>query len=370
MPSRSSPTVAAALLEVPAPSMPVPAQIGLELGDDHQVPFAGLDVAITSRAGVALAGGVRLDRSDDLYPEKAAHAMSATATRSVPITKAMSTAVLRWERKGFKPMSGMVGAGRLPAMFPVSDEGAVRTLTIENPARRNAIPTDQWTALAETFEAFDASNARVLVVMGRGDNFCSGLDVGSGMPMGGVAASYRSMSEVGRAAGALHATSKPTIAAVDGVAAGAGMNLALGCDIMLASDRARFTEVFVRRGLTVDFGGTWLLPRRIGMARAKLLALTGRILSASEALEYGIASRVVAHGELRAEAAALGADLAAGAPLAQRFIKSGLDRSFEMSFDDALAYEAQAQAILLTSEDAAEGFASFMEKRPPDFKGR
>ena len=255
-------------------------------------------------------------------------------------------------------------------MFPVSDDGAVRTLIIDNPTRRNAIPADQWTALAEVFEAFDASASRVLVVRGRGKDFCSGLDVGSTATTTGVAAWYRSMSEVGRAAGALHATSKPTIAAVDGVAAGAGMNLALGCDIVVVSDRARFTEVFVRRGLTVDFGGTWLLPRRIGLARAKDLALTGRIVSASEALQCGIASRVVAHGELHAETAALAAELSAGAPLAQRFIKSGLDRSFEMSFDEALAHEAQAQAILLTSEDAAEGLVSFLEKRPPEFKGR
>ena len=255
-------------------------------------------------------------------------------------------------------------------MFSVSDVGTVRTLTIDNPARRNAIPSDQWTVLAEAFEAFDASDARVLVVTGAGDDFCSGLDVGSKTSMGGVVGAYEMMLQVGRAAGALHATLKPTIAAVDGVAAGAGMNLALGCDILLASDRARFTEVFVRRGLTVDFGGTWLLPRLIGLARAKELALTGRSVSASEALEYGFASRVVPHEELQTEAAALATDLATGAPLAQRFIKSGFDRSSEMSFAEVLTYEAQSQAILLTSEDAAEGLASFLEKRSPEFKGR
>ena len=148
------------------------------------------------------------------------------------------------------------------------------------------------------------------------------------------------------------------------------MNLALGCDLLLASDRARFTEVFVRRGLTVDFGGTWLLPRRIGLARAKELALSGRILSAQEAFDYGIVSRVVPEQKLQSEVAALAAELAAGAPLAQRFIKAGLDRSFEMSFEEALAYEAQAQAILLTSVDAVEGLISFLEKRPPEFKGK
>jgi 2-(1,2-epoxy-1,2-dihydrophenyl)acetyl-CoA isomerase len=255
-------------------------------------------------------------------------------------------------------------------MFPVSDIGSVRTLTIDNPSRRNAIPADQWTVLADALEAFDASDARVLVITGRGDDFCSGLDVGSGVTSGGVGAWYQSMKELNRAARALHQTAKPTIAAVDGVAAGAGMNVALGCDIVLASQRARFTEVFVKRGLNIDFGGTWILPRRIGLARAKELALTGRILEAPEAFEYGLVSRVVPEADLAAEAANLAAELAAGAPLAQRFIKAGLDRAFEMSFEDALAYEAEAQSVLLTSEDAVEGMVSFLQKRPPEFKGK
>jgi 2-(1,2-epoxy-1,2-dihydrophenyl)acetyl-CoA isomerase len=347
----------------------VATQVGLEFRDDDEVALTGLNVPVTSGADVALAGGVRLYGGDDLYPERVAHARSTTTTSRVPTTMTMSAADFCWERKGLKPMSGMVGAGIVPAMFVVTDSGSIRTLTIDNPARRNAIPADQWGALADALVAFDESDDRVLIITGSGDDFCSGLDVGSSMSEGGVSSWYRSMSELGRATRALHTTAKPTIAAVDGVAAGAGMNLALGCDILLATDRARFTEVFVKRGLTVDFGGSWLLPRRVGIARAKELALTGRIVSAAEALEYGIATRVVPNEELSAEVEALAADLAAGAPLAQRFIKAGLDRSFEMSFDEALAYEAQAQAILLTSEDAIEGLISFLEKRPPNFKG-
>jgi len=361
--------VASTLLQIPAPPVPVATQIGLEFWNDDKVTLTGLDVSITSGADVALAGGVRLDRGDDLYPERVAHARSTTTTSKVPTIMTMSIADFCWERKGFKPMSGMVGAGIVPAMFVVDDDGAIRTLTIDNPSRRNAIPADQWGALADALEAFENSDARVLIITGAGGDFCSGLDVGSSNSVGGVSSWYQSMSELGRATRALHVTTKPTVAAVDGVAAGAGMNLALGCDILLATDRARFTEVFVKRGLTVDFGGSWLLPRRVGIARAKELALTGRIISAAEALEYGIATRVVPSEELSAEVETLATDLAAGAPLAQRFIKAGLDRSFEMSFDEALAYEAQAQAILLTSEDAIEGLISFLEKRPPDFKG-
>ena len=254
-------------------------------------------------------------------------------------------------------------------MFRSTDVGPVRTMTIDNPERRNAIPADQWPALAEAIEDFEASDARVLVVTGAGTDFCSGVDVGSNLTEGGFAAWYRSMTEVSRAATAIFSTTKPTIAAVDGFAVGAGMNLALGCDIVLATERARFSEVFVKRGLTLDFGGTWLLPRRVGMARAKELALTGRVFGAAEALEYGIVSRLVADDSLADEAAALAGELAAGAPLAQRFIKAGLDRSFEMSHAEALDYEREAQALLLTTDDAAEGFASFLQKRPPEFRG-
>jgi len=362
--------VAAALFQIPASPVPVATQIGFEFWDDDEVPDSRLDVPVTAGADVALAGGIRLYRGDDLYPESVAHARSTTTTSKVPTTMTMSTADFCWERKGLKPMGGMVGGGSVSAMFVVTDAGAIRTLTIDNPSRRNAIPADEWGALADALQAFDASDARVLIIIGSGEDFCSGLDVGSSKSVGGVSSWYDSMSELGRAARALHATSKPTIAAVDGVAAGAGMNLALGCDFLLATDRARFTEVFVKRGLTIDFGGSWLLPRRVGIARAKELALTGRIISADEALEYGIATRVVPNEELSAEVGSLAAELAAGAALAQRFAKAGLDRSFEMSFEEALAYEAQAQAILLTSEDAAEGLISFLEKRPPDFKGR
>jgi 2-(1,2-epoxy-1,2-dihydrophenyl)acetyl-CoA isomerase len=270
---------------------------------------------------------------------------------------------------------GMVGigsplAGSVRAMFQVRDEGPIRRLTIDNPAHRNAVPFGQWERLAELIEEFGSSGARVLVVQGAGEHFCAGADVGSTFTPGSVAAGYDVMRHVGRAAEALHAVTKPTIAAVDGVAVGAGMNLALGCDVVVATDRARFSEIFVRRGLTVDFGGTWLLPRRVGMARAKELALTGRVFGADEAERMGIVSRVVPAERLEQEVLALAAELVAGAPLAQRFIKAGLDQAFEMSFGEALAYEGRAQALLLASEDFVEGVTSFIQKRDPRFNGR
>lgn len=255
-------------------------------------------------------------------------------------------------------------------MFEVRDEGAVRWLTIANPGRRNAIPTSQWGRLAELITEFEASAQRVLAITGAGEDFCSGADMGSDFTPGSVAAGYAMIEQVGAAALALHRCTKPTLAAVDGVAAGAGLNLALGCDVAIASDRARFSEIFVRRGLTLDFGGTWLLPRRIGLARAKEMSLTGRVVDAVEAERIGLVGRVVPAAEL-AEAARVTADeLAAGAPLAQRFVKAGLDRSSEMTFEQAVSYEQTAQALLLTSEDFIEGVVSFVEKRPAEFHGR
>jgi 2-(1,2-epoxy-1,2-dihydrophenyl)acetyl-CoA isomerase len=256
-------------------------------------------------------------------------------------------------------------------MFTVRDEGAVRWLTIDNPDRRNAIPADGWPALADALSDYESSPARALVITGAGRDFCSGADLsGEEWEMASAAVRYEAMLAVGAAARALHELTKPSVAAVDGVAVGAGMNLALGCDVTIATDRARFSEIFVRRGLTVDFGGTWLLPRRIGLARAKELALTGRIISGSDAVSYGIVSRVVAADELRSVATEIAEELAAGAPLAQRFIKSGFDRSFEMTFDQALAHENQAQSVCATSEDVIEGVSAFLQKRAPEFKGR
>jgi 2-(1,2-epoxy-1,2-dihydrophenyl)acetyl-CoA isomerase len=178
------------------------------------------------------------------------------------------------------------------------------------------------------------------------------------------------MRVISKAVIALHRLTKPTVAAVDGVAVGAGLNMAIGCDIVIATDRARFAEIFVKRGLTLDFGGTWLLPRLVGLARARELALTGRIVGAAEALDIGLVTSVVTAEDLDTAAASTAAALAAGAPLAQAIIKRALDRSSEMSFEQALAFEEHAQAILLTSDDLREGAAAFIEKRDPDFRGR
>lgn len=309
---------------------------------------------------------------------------------------AKSNNVLRCSRNGFNPMATMVLAlsachshsappfAKLHArrracfyalsMFIIEDRDLIRTITINRPERKNAIPPDGWSHLRTALLDFESSGNRVLIITGAGGTFCSGADL-SPDPEGSatlqtVAGRYERMKDVGLAAEALHQISKPTIAAVDGVAAGAGLSLALGCDVVVATALARFSAVFVRRGLVVDFGGTWLLPRLVGLQHAKELALSGRTVSAEEALQMGMVARLVPAGEVTTAARAIAESFLDGGPIAQAMIKAGMNQSWEMSFVQALTYEAQAQAVCLGSEDAAEGVSAFLQKRPPSFKGR
>ncbi len=251
----------------------------------------------------------------------------------------------------------------------IEDRGVVRWLRLDAPDRKNAIPEDGWEPLAQAFYDFGASDQRVLVVAGEGEDFCAGADLSDVAAEDSAWANARRMAGPNEAAMALHRLAKPTIAAVDGVAVGAGMNLALGCDLIVATDRARFSQIFVRRGLTLDFGGSWLLPRVVGLAKARELAMTGRFVDAAEAAALGIVARVVAPEDLVGAATDLADELAAGAPLAQLFIKRALDRSATMTFEQALAFEEQSQAILLGSRDVREAAAAFGDKRDPRFDG-
>jgi enoyl-CoA hydratase/carnithine racemase len=252
----------------------------------------------------------------------------------------------------------------------VDDQDVVRTITIDRPERRNAIRPDGWAVLAAAFRDFESSHQRVLVVRGAGGDFCAGADVGDDPRPPGVAGGKEQMKVTGSAALALHRISKPTIAVVDGVAVGAGMNLALGCDVVIATTRARFAEIFVRRGLTLDFGGSWLLPRVVGLQRAKDLALSGRLVDAAEALHLGLCLDVAEPDDLEERVAEQVERFLSGAPVAQMFAKQGIDHSWDVSFEDALDWEGQSQAICFTTSDFIEGVLSFQQKRPPDFQGR
>lgn len=254
----------------------------------------------------------------------------------------------------------------------IDDEGPVRVVTLDRPERKNAIPVTGWAELEGVFRDFEGSDARALIVTGSGGDFCAGADLdesrlGETPP---VPERYTRMKTVGAAATALHRLTKPTIAAVDGVAVGAGMNLALGCDVVVCTDRARFSEIFVRRGLALDFGGSWLLPRIVGLQRAKELALSGRIVEAAEAVEIGLALEAVEPDRLMDRAMEMAQSFLQGAPLAQGFVKQQLNASFESSFSESIGWESESQTITLGTEDAREGVASFLEKRPPTWHGR
>jgi 2-(1,2-epoxy-1,2-dihydrophenyl)acetyl-CoA isomerase len=178
------------------------------------------------------------------------------------------------------------------------------------------------------------------------------------------------MRHIGDVALRLHRLAKPTIAKVNGVAAGAGCNLALGCDLVVASDEARFSEIFARRGLSIDFGGSWLLPRLIGLHKAKELAFFAEVISAKEALEFGIVNRVVSAAELDAFVDDWATRLAAGPPLALSMTKTMLNNSFAVSMEQALEDEARSQTVNFGTADMAEAMAAFLEKRSPVFEGR
>ena len=247
------------------------------------------------------------------------------------------------------------------------------TLTIDRPARKNAITSEMWRGLVDIFDQLaNRSDDRVLVITGAGDAFCSGADLtaaADGEAPTGAGGSVASMRVVGRAALRLHELPLPTIAMVNGVAAGAGCNLALGCDLIVASDRARFSEIFARRGLALDFGGSWLLPRVLGLHRAKELALLAEVIDAADAERIGLVNRVVPHDQLEAEVGALAARLASMPPLQLSVIKRQLNDGLGLTMAEALEHEGVAQSLMFSSRDTAEAMIAFVEKREPRFTG-
>src|SRR5688572_3194657 len=175
----------------------------------------------------------------------------------------------------------------------VPEADGVVTVTLNRPERKNAINGKMWENLLATFRSAAVDDAvRVVVLTGAGGAFCSGADLSPG-GRGDDKHQLGRMRDVADVCLALHHLPKPTIAKVGGVAAGAGCNMALGCDLVVASDEARFSEIFARRGLSIDFGGSWLLPRLVGLHKAKELALFADIISAKEAEEVGLVNRVV-----------------------------------------------------------------------------
>ncbi len=226
-------------------------------------------------------------------------------------------------------------------------------------------------SLTEAFDEIAASrHDRVVVLTGAGDAFTSGADLsdaGNHLPTMGRGVWV--LRRASRCALRLHELPQPTIAAVNGVAVGYGCNLALGCDLVIASERARFSEIFLRRGLALDGGGSWLLPRLIGLHKAKELAFFSDILSATEAADFGIVNRVVPADALIDTVMEMAHRLARQPPVQLSVIKRQLNNAFSMTMAEALDWEAVAQAGLALSGDAREAMMAFLEKRDPEFTG-
>jgi enoyl-CoA hydratase len=247
-------------------------------------------------------------------------------------------------------------------------QDGVGIITIDRPAARNALT---FTTYAELADAVDQTTARCLIVTGRDPAFCSGDDVKQVM----VAASadlQRSDREprLTPAAGSLLRTDVPVIAAVNGAAVGWGMELALMADIRIASDQAKFGELFVKRGLCCDVAGLARLVELVGRERAAELLFTGRVIDAAEAHELRLVSRVVAHDDLLPTAMDLANEIAANPPLAVQALKRGLRTALDPDWDELGRWVSSTLGELFRTDDHREGVAAFLEKREPNYTGR
>jgi len=253
----------------------------------------------------------------------------------------------------------------------VERDGGIVTVTLNKPEKKNAVDPGQWTELSRIWDeiARNPRRDRVVVVTGAGGDFCSGADLW--LPPGDEPPhQLTAMRNVSAAIQGLHDLPQPTIAKVPGVAAGAGCSLALGCDLVVAGDRARFSMIFQKRGLALDGGASWLLPRIVPLHKAKEIAFFGDMLSAQDAEDFGLVNRVVPDAELDDFVAGWAQRLAAGPPIALGLTKRLLNDSHSRNLQEALEAEAMSQAVTLQSKDTADAFAAFVEKREPRFEGR
>jgi len=246
----------------------------------------------------------------------------------------------------------------------------VHWITINRPERKNALDRETILALRDQFiDSSKETDTRVVVLTGAGSAFCSGADLRSGQSERAPANENLLEDGFNAAIRALWNLPKPVIAAVDGVAAGFGCSLALAADVRLASTTARFALLFVKRGLTLDGGASYFLPRLAGL-RGMEMALTGDMVSAEEALRIGLVNRVVAESEFQTHVAAYAERLAKNAPLALAAIKASIHNALTSSLDDTLTGEMKEQRRMNKTEDFREGVAAFLEKREPVYKGK
>jgi len=259
-------------------------------------------------------------------------------------------------------------------LYEVDDH--IATITFNRPERMNTITMRMLAALSERLLEADADdNARVIVITGKGRAWCAGLDVGaaaSGKGIGGDTSARPTGEFDLRDAPpvVLHKIDTPTIAALNGGAAGYGMDLALGCDLRIAADTAKLSAAYTARGLVPESGGTWLLPRIVGWSKAAELLFTARTLTATEALDFGLVSQVVPGDELVGVTRVLADQVAANAPLAVRASKRLMRHAMTEGLEDHVQRQYLALLPLFGTKDFREGLASFLEKRSPEFEGR
>ena len=247
------------------------------------------------------------------------------------------------------------------------DDGVV-TVTLNRPQARNALDLVMRRELLEALDDIEADpSARTVILTGAGGHFCAGGDVKSMQPGSAAADGRARVTALNRLVMRLVEFPRPVIAMVDGFAVGAGCNLALCCDLVIASDRARFGEVFAKIGLVPDGGGSWLLPRVVGLARAKELIFTADIIEAAEAARIGLVNRVVPAADLAGVTRALAERIAQGPPKVLAMAKHMVNRAASTDLASALDVEAFSQAIAITGEEHREGLAAFFEKRPAKF---
>ena len=248
-------------------------------------------------------------------------------------------------------------------------DGAVLTITLNRPDVLNALNAAAHAALHDALESARDAEVRAVVLTGAGRGFCVGQDLQE-FRDGADDVAGRLREQFNRHVLAIRALEKPVIAAVNGPAAGAGLSLALACDVRLASSEATFVPAFVGIGLVPDTGGTWLARRLLGAARAFEWLTTGRRLTAPEALEWGLLSEVVPAAELDERTSEVAALFAAMPTRAVWETKRLLDAAETATFEQQLESEAQTQAELVSTRDFAEGVAAFLEKRKAAFEGR
>lgn len=253
-------------------------------------------------------------------------------------------------------------------------QGQVAVLTFNRPTRMNAMGKKLKEEIPRAMRLAEGDpEVRAIVITGAGAAFCAGGDVkemSEARAAGGRSLKEKTQPSRDAALLAIYEARKPVIAAVNGAAAGAGMNLALAADIRIAASTAHFSQAFVKRGLPPDTGGTYLLPRVVGVAKACELAFTGDAIDAEEALRLGVVSRVVVPQELMRVSLALARRIAAGPPVAITLCKQSIYRGLEGSLRDALARETAAFNVCADTEDASEGLVAFFEKRTPAFQGK